>query len=709
MPELAEILKNDNDPFQENLLPEKQRVVKREQSDVKESLRMLTQPFEVIKWLREDDQDRKNSFDQHTDRLVRLFQHCSNIWRDGIVGLETYTTLSDYLKHFSEPDNQDIKDFKERFISFFHPLSQEEKLYSNSVEDSDKYKLRAYHLPVSLLLSEAVFRKILNQMEAWFASEIQSQDSSQLFEQEHLEKLKVSQPNIFEDLIQQKIGSQKLETNKCVKRLSASFFKDEKNKDIFIEILQKEFLLVEPIVAVVIKILTPLAFFRQDPLEDVVAEGLRRFEHLLTEKNEDKQQQFLRKSLLGEKGLEQSEVEKVTKKFALMALQQAQSIFDGEIKFKIQEYEKFRCQANHESQWRSEATLYFYLLVKKVIRHFLRINDHPNIDQPILPNNKALNPFEKQEILEINRSAHLEEIKIFNIPQLQIPFRTTYLESFSFNACQPDSLKQYLFLPGVVDLSYWCPEIEDQGSLNTCTAFAGVALLEYFMNRSTGRHTDVSPLFLYKATRNLMNLQGDVGASVRETMKAMALFGIPPEQYWQYDETKVDEEPPSFCYSFAQHFQALKYFRLDYAGILKEVLLIQIKAVIATGFPCIFGFTIYTSAYEAANQQNGWIPFPNEKTDRVVGGHSVVAVGYDDYKEIDRKDRNFPSTGAFLIRNSFGADWGLEGYGWLPYDYVLAGLTADWWSLLKAEWFADDFWQGARGSQGSEQNEFRQG
>ena len=85
------------------------------------------------------------------------------------------------------------------------------------------------------------------------------------------------------------------------------------------------------------------------------------------------------------------------------------------------------------------------------------------------------------------------------------------------------------------------------------------------------------------------------------------------------------------------------------------------------------------------NTQKGYIPYPNQK-DRREGGHAVVAVGYDDQKVIENID-GAKSTGALLIRNSWGADWGKGGYGWLPYEYVLTGLTADWWSLLKSEWF----------------------
>ncbi|MEL6334978.1 MAG: hypothetical protein AAFQ76_20615, partial [Cyanobacteria bacterium J06626_26] len=73
----------------------------------------------------------------------------------------------------------------------------------------------------------------------------------------------------------------------------------------------------------------------------------------------------------------------------------------------------------------------------------------------------------------------------------------------------------YLRLPDFVDLSIWCSPIENQGSINSCTAHAGVALTEYFAKKAFGKYTDVSPLFLYKTARNLMQRVGDSGASVR--------------------------------------------------------------------------------------------------------------------------------------------------------------------------------------------------
>ncbi|MBG0748270.1 MAG: hypothetical protein I4E98_17025 [Planktothrix agardhii KL2] len=243
-----------------------------------------------------------------------------------------------------------------------------------------------------------------------------------------------------------------------------------------------------------------------------------------------------------------------------------------------------------------------------------------------------------------------------------------------------DKTLVYLCLPEFVDLSYWCSPIKNQEPLNSCTACAAITLVEYFQNRTADKYTNASVLFLYKVARKLMLREGDVGASIRETMKAMVLFGIPPEEYWPYEPSKMDEEPTGFCYSYAQSYQAIQYFRLDTPSLPASDLLAQIKMTLVAGFPSMFGLTIYSSIYEDANYKRGYIPIPNKK-DHVEGGHALVAIGYDDHKIIGY------SVGAFLVINSWGTKWGEKGYGWLPYDYIIQGLTSDWWSLVKAEWF----------------------
>jgi C1A family cysteine protease len=228
--------------------------------------------------------------------------------------------------------------------------------------------------------------------------------------------------------------------------------------------------------------------------------------------------------------------------------------------------------------------------------------------------------------------------------------------------------------PTSVDLRQWCSPIEDQGDLGSCTANAGVGVLEYFQRRAFGKHLDASRLFLYKATRNLLGVSGEAGAELRTTMKAMVLFGVPPESYWPYKIESFDDEPQAFCYAFAQSYKTTKYFRLDPPGQDTGMTLKAVKKSLAAGLPPMFGFTVYSSM-PGEGDGTGDIPFPG-RGDSMDGGHAVVAVGYDDSKKVGK------DAGALIIRNSWGTGWGEKGYGWLPYSYVLKGLAVDFWTLV---------------------------
>jgi len=119
---------------------------------------------------------------------------------------------------------------------------------------------------------------------------------------------------------------------------------------------------------------------------------------------------------------------------------------------------------------------------------------------------------------------------------------------------------------------------------------------------------------------------------------------------------------------------------------LASALLAAIKANLAQGLPAMFGFTVYSSYIQASAANKRAIPYPTAG-EQVVGGHAVLAVGYNDTLQIKNTNTGaVATTGALLIRNSWGAGWGDGGYGWLPYDYVLKGLAVDWWALISNEW-----------------------
>ena len=242
-------------------------------------------------------------------------------------------------------------------------------------------------------------------------------------------------------------------------------------------------------------------------------------------------------------------------------------------------------------------------------------------------------------------------------------------------------------LPAKVDLRQWCSPIENQGNLGSCTAHGAVGIVEYSERRALGKHIDGSRLFIYKTTRNLIGVTGDTGAWLRNTMGALVLCGVPPEKYWPYSDKKpdFDKEPPSFVYAVADNYEALKYFCHDPMGknVPPATLLGNVKKFLAAGIPSMFGFFGFPSFGQS--DIKGGIPYPCPG-EQAEWGHAIVAAGYDDKVKIKNLKCNKETTGALLIRNSWGTGWGDNGYGWLPYEYILNKLAVDFWSLIRMEW-----------------------
>ena len=240
-------------------------------------------------------------------------------------------------------------------------------------------------------------------------------------------------------------------------------------------------------------------------------------------------------------------------------------------------------------------------------------------------------------------------------------------------------------LPKKVDNRKWCSPIKDQGEIGACTAFAAVGMYEYYQKKGFGKYIDGSELFIYKAERNMLNWKGDTGAYIRTAMGALALFGVPPSKHYPYDASKYDAEPPAFVYSYGQSFQALTYYRLDPLGTSGDQVLANIKKQVLAGLPVMMGFTCYTSLDHDKTSDSGEIPYPGKK-ESVLGGHAVMIAGYDDDNVVINPLDNTRKKGALIIRNSWGKNWGDDGYGYIPYEYVKRYLASDFWCIISAEW-----------------------
>jgi|GEM_PF-5158194 len=311
------------------------------------------------------------------------------------------------------------------------------------------------------------------------------------------------------------------------------------------------------------------------------------------------------------------------------------------------------------------------------------------------------------------------------------------------------------------------PAIDHQEK-DFCTAYTIASAFEYSIRRATGNDFRISRSFIHQNAKFLSSIDNSSeddssGVSIKAVLKGMEIFGILDEKYWQPNNHKLDDNAKTIAYILAQKCFLRGYLNLYRSGMSEIDLLNQIKLFICAEFPIIFGLPLSETVVNLSkNSEKGDIPFQffHKKT-----GHTLLAVGYDDTKEIhsyqeillddtkidkfsigesqnkddvdnrtnsllnrvlfyDVKDKNnkvplrkphddndeekpeseypiakyitiksygddvlrFFTKGAFKVRNSWGSAWGEQGYGWLPYAYLLTGLATDWYCIFNPEW-----------------------
>lgn len=221
-------------------------------------------------------------------------------------------------------------------------------------------------------------------------------------------------------------------------------------------------------------------------------------------------------------------------------------------------------------------------------------------------------------------------------------------------------------LPRKVDLRPFCSAVENQGSIGSCTAHALIGNLEFLARKVRRRPLALSRLFVYYNARVIEGTQRrDDGARIRNGVKSLARLGVCPEKLWPYRIHKFAHKPHAHCYRSAAQHQVTSYHRVKGLEEMRQCL--------AEGFPFVFGMTTYEAFESPAVARTGIVHLPR-KGEAECYGHSVCAVGYD-----DRSRR-------FILRNSWGSDWGRKGYFTIPYDYAAnPDLADDFWTLRAFE------------------------
>lgn len=219
-------------------------------------------------------------------------------------------------------------------------------------------------------------------------------------------------------------------------------------------------------------------------------------------------------------------------------------------------------------------------------------------------------------------------------------------------------------VPKSFQMVEFCSQVEDQGSTSSCTANATVGAMELTERRESKDHgwIDLSRAWLYWMTRKQEgDTSHDNGAYIRDAIKVAAAKGAPPEADWAFNTYNIFATPPA-----SLDAEAAPHRITEYARVTREAA--HVKTVLASGFPIVFGMSVYDSFESSEVAKTGIVPLPTF-TEKLQGGHAVLAVGYDDDKR------------SILVRNSWGADWGLKGYFWLSYDYFFSSLVSDLWVI----------------------------
>jgi C1A family cysteine protease len=208
------------------------------------------------------------------------------------------------------------------------------------------------------------------------------------------------------------------------------------------------------------------------------------------------------------------------------------------------------------------------------------------------------------------------------------------------------------------------PAIWDQGPVGSCTAH-GSGYCDFIAHHLSGAPLDFLPsrLAIYGHTRILEGTFGeDDGAMIRDTVKTLRTFGIFDEKLWPYDPDKLNDKG-----FLAFNAQSKKHKTLQYARVMPGDH--AFKTVLSSGYPIVFGMTLYQSFESDVVAKTGMVPQPINPNDQPIGGHCMALVGYDDARQL------------WIVRNSWGAGWGDKGYCYIPYG--MTGMFEDCWQIKR--------------------------
>ncbi len=223
------------------------------------------------------------------------------------------------------------------------------------------------------------------------------------------------------------------------------------------------------------------------------------------------------------------------------------------------------------------------------------------------------------------------------------------------------------------DLSEYLPPVDTQGSQGSCVAWATGYYLKSFQENYENSvegledlRVTLSPSFIF----NQIKITPCSGSQVADALELLKVSGTPEWNIMPYLENDCETQPTDLQRTLAEPNRIDSYFYLD-----GDILLEQTKAFLLNDQPVVIAVSIDRN-YFGANEDGTAV---YRKFKKVDGAHAMLVVGYDD------------ALNAFKVVNSWGRNWGNDGFVWIDYKAFEEALNPDSdFRILCEAWVAND-------------------